>query len=153
MQYKAYIQNYVKKNIEKLHISRHINKHGFQQEFSKTMAMHFIGQTDGIVQDCSISNANKLEILQSCTNPSKYHIVPYTKHRCHYTNITEYDKHIPHYLNYLDKSHRHWAKLCDINSLWPGDAIRHRRWSTLTQVMVCGPKSTKSLPELLLPSQ
>ena len=28
-------------------------------------------QTDGLVQDCSISIANPLEILQSCTKPPK----------------------------------------------------------------------------------
>ena len=27
-----------------------------------------------LVQDCSISIANTLEILQSCTNPAKYHL-------------------------------------------------------------------------------
>ena len=29
-------------------------------------------QTDGLVQDCSVSIANALEILQSCTKPSKH---------------------------------------------------------------------------------
>ena len=29
-------------------------------------------QIDGLVQDCSISSANALEILQSCTKPSRY---------------------------------------------------------------------------------
>ena len=29
---------------------------------------------DGLVQDCSISIANTLEILQSCTKPSIYHL-------------------------------------------------------------------------------
>ena len=31
---------------------------------------------DGFVQDCSISIANALEILQSCTKPSIYHTIP-----------------------------------------------------------------------------
>ena len=31
-----------------------------------------IHQIDGLVQNCSISIANALEILQSCTKPSKY---------------------------------------------------------------------------------
>ena len=30
---------------------------------------HFSHQVDGLVQDCSISIANALEILQSCTKP------------------------------------------------------------------------------------
>ena len=30
------------------------------------------GYVDGLVQDCSISIANALEILQSCTKPSIY---------------------------------------------------------------------------------
>ena len=34
---------------------------------------------DGSVQDCSISIANAMEILQSCTKPSKY---PYGTHQC-----------------------------------------------------------------------
>ena len=29
-------------------------------------------QIDGLVQDCSNSIANALELLQSCTKPSKY---------------------------------------------------------------------------------
>ena len=31
-----------------------------------------VHQIDGLVQDCSISSALAMEILQSCTKPSKY---------------------------------------------------------------------------------
>ena len=31
-------------------------------------------QIDGLVQDCSISTALAIEILQSCTKPSKYRL-------------------------------------------------------------------------------
>ena len=31
--------------------------------------MYFIQYVDGLVQDCSISIANTLDILQSCTKP------------------------------------------------------------------------------------
>ena len=34
---------------------------------------------DGLVQDCSISIANALEILESCTKPSIYWLLPYQK--------------------------------------------------------------------------
>ena len=35
------------------------------------MIAHIIDIIDGLVQDCNISIANALEILQSCTKPSK----------------------------------------------------------------------------------
>ena len=34
-------------------------------------------QIDGLVQDCSISIANALEILQYCTMPAKYNNIEY----------------------------------------------------------------------------
>ena len=37
-----------------------------------SMAMKQSWQSDGLVQDCSNSIANALELLQSCTKPSKY---------------------------------------------------------------------------------
>ena len=49
------------------YVSMNINKHSIQE--IEMLACH---QIDGIVQDCSISTANSLEILQSCTKPSKY---------------------------------------------------------------------------------
>ena len=37
-----------------------------------TYSMEYTLHLDGLVQDCSISIVNALEILQSCTNPSIY---------------------------------------------------------------------------------
>ena len=34
---------------------------------------YYIDEVDGLVQDCSNSIANALELLQSCTKPSKWH--------------------------------------------------------------------------------
>ena len=39
----------------------------------KVMNMHVtVPNTDGLVQDCSNSIANAMELLQSCTKPSIY---------------------------------------------------------------------------------
>ena len=72
---------------------------------------------DGLVPDCSISIANALEILQSCTKPS-----------------------ICHFL--IDCIQNSWFHLYVhmiwyfFNSLWPSDAMwRHKSGSTLAQVM------------------
>ena len=34
--------------------------------------LNAVEYTSGLVQDCSVSNANALELLQSCTKPSIY---------------------------------------------------------------------------------
>ena len=44
----------------------------------------FKPQMDGLVQDCSISIANALELLQSCSKPLKY--VPNTRQLRQYSN-------------------------------------------------------------------
>ena len=38
-------------------------------------AFNFQYDTDGLVQDCSNSFANALELLQSCTKPSIYLVI------------------------------------------------------------------------------
>ena len=42
------------------------------RSFLSVTSMLVCQQIDGLVQDCSISSALALEILQSCTKPSKY---------------------------------------------------------------------------------
>ena len=46
----------------------------FEDLTSLTMTLEtvYINQIDGLVQDCSNSIVDALELLQSCTKPSKY---------------------------------------------------------------------------------
>ena len=81
---------------------------------------------NGLVQDCSISTALAMEILQSCTKLSIYG----TGNKG--VNIV--------YVCYAKLTPR-------VNSLWPSDAIWHpKSWTTLIQVMTCDVFGTKPLP-------
>ena len=71
-------------------------------------------QIDGLMQACTIHTANALEILLSCTKPSKCSIT--------------LRRNFMHYLQLMTMN--------PLNSLWPSDAIwRQRHGSTLAQVM------------------
>ena len=45
-------------------------------EYNSSLAILLNSCIDNLVQDCSISIANALEILQSCTKPSTYFVYP-----------------------------------------------------------------------------
>ena len=47
----------------------------------KSVLYFKLGEIDCLVQDCSISSANALEILQSCTKPSKCFAVIFLRHQ------------------------------------------------------------------------
>ena len=82
-------------------------KFGCYFDFQNNMIVHYIY---GVVQHCSNSSANALELLQSCNKPSIY----------------------------LYKTGHNNGVTISFKSLGPSDAIwRWRSWSTLVQVMTC----------------
>ena len=111
---------------------------------------HFVIDIEGLVQDCIISSASALEILQSCTKPMIHWCIGPKDMQLYYCVLKLNLFVLSHWYNSCFNdwcSCGFWFNTCfslcarypeEINSMWPNDAIWcYMTLSSLAQTTIC----------------